>query len=183
MKEDDLSEIILDIYGNPLKNHKGKEVRIGEAIIEALLATYTAEIEITWETKLERWELAKKIAQDLSKVNLSISNPTNKLKIIGHLSNDMISRALVGTNINIDYRYTNDIYRQLSVSNQHSNGLCNDKYTFFTCIDPDKNMIMSISGIKYMNMTNISRPIFSTSVVIRLWTQDGTEWKAKWEKN
>lgn len=74
MKEFNFSGPVLNLDGEPLKGsplEKDKDVNIGSCIIEALLAQYVDEKNITGKDKLERFLLAKRIKETSEKVMLN----------------------------------------------------------------------------------------------------------------
>lgn len=80
---------LTDLEGNIVKDPHGKEATVRGAVIEALLAVYKDESDLSGETKLSRWVLAKKLHEQ-DEVDLTIREANIIKELVGRAYSPLI---------------------------------------------------------------------------------------------
>lgn len=79
----DFGKEFKDLDGNKIANIPGKTSTLKEVVIEALLAVFEDEKNLTGDEKLKRWELAKRVKSASGVLELSVEEVALIKKLIG----------------------------------------------------------------------------------------------------
>ena len=78
-----LGKGILDLDGKAVNSLDGKPATVRGVVIEALLATFNDEAQLSGEEKLKRWELASKIKNSADPVELTVEEISLAKRLVG----------------------------------------------------------------------------------------------------
>ena len=86
-----MGKIFTDLDGKEIPSQNGKPATLGGVSVDALLATFQDEQNLSGEEKLKRWELAVKIKNGVDPVELSVEEIALIKKLIGKAYGPLIS--------------------------------------------------------------------------------------------
>ena len=79
----DISKNFVDLEGNIIKAVTGKDATLKGVIIDALVANYEDEKNLSGEEKVKRWNLALELTKADNEIDISIENISMIKKLVG----------------------------------------------------------------------------------------------------